>query len=113
VAEEKNCFAASDVVLLPYLNHFGTSGVLSRAMAAGKPVIVSDEQLLGRLTREQGLGLLFPSGDAGMLCKKIQQAVAFAPDAAANFSAAARTYVARYSRAAYRRTLLESLDVRR
>jgi len=53
VEEEKMCFAASDAVLLPYLNHFGTSGVLSRAMSAGKPVIVSDEQLLGRLTREQ------------------------------------------------------------
>ena len=56
VEEEKTCFAASDVVLLPYLNHFGTSGVLSRAMSAGKPVIVSDEQLLGRLTRRTRVG---------------------------------------------------------
>jgi glycosyltransferase involved in cell wall biosynthesis len=110
VAEEKNCFAASDVVLLPYLNHFGTSGVLSRAMAAGKPVIVSDEQLLGRLTREQGLGLLFPSGDVKMLREKIQQAAAFSPEAAAQFSAAALAYSRHYSRAAYRRALLESLD---
>jgi glycosyltransferase involved in cell wall biosynthesis len=76
-AEEKNCFAASDVVLLPYLNHFGTSGVLSRAMAAGKPVIVSDEQLLGKLTREQNLGLLFPSGDVEKFDGCIQKAEAF------------------------------------
>ena len=111
VAEEKDCFAASDVVLLPYLNHFGTSGVLSRAMAAGKPVIVSDEQLLGRLTREQGLGLLFPSGDVKMLREKIQQAAAFSPELTSGYSAAASTYAGRYSRAAYRRALLESLDV--
>jgi len=111
VAEEKNCFAASDVVLLPYLNHFGTSGVLSRAMAAGKPVIVSDEQLLGRLTREQGLGLLFPSGDVKMLREKIQQAAAFSPETAAKFSAAAGAYARRYSREAYRRALLASLNL--
>jgi len=109
VAEEKNCFAASDVVLLPYLNHFGTSGVLSRAMAAGKPVIVSDEQLLGRLTREQGLGLLFPSGDEKTLSGKIRQAAAFSPKEAGEFSASALTYARRYSREAYRRVLLESL----
>ena len=111
VAEEKNCFAASDVVLLPYLDHFGTSGVLSRAMAAGKPVIVSDEQLLGRLTREQGLGLRFPSGDVKQLREKIQQAAAFSPEAAAAFSIAARAYAGRYSRAAYRRALLASLNL--
>jgi len=111
VAEEKNCFAACDVVLLPYLNHFGTSGVLSRAMAAGKPVIVADEQLLGRLTREQGLGLLFPSGDVTRLRETIEQAAAFSPEAAAKFSAAARTYARRYSREAYRRALLASLTI--
>jgi glycosyltransferase involved in cell wall biosynthesis len=111
VAEEKNCFAASDIVLLPYLNHFGTSGVLSRAMAAGKPVIVSDEQLLGRLTREQGLGLLFPSGDVKMLREKIRQAAAFSPEATSGFSAATRAYALRYSRAAYRRALLASLNI--
>ena len=63
VDEEKMCFAASDAVLLPYLNHFGGSGVLSRAMSAARPVITSDEQLLGRLTREHRLGLVFPSGN--------------------------------------------------
>ena len=111
VTEEKNCFAASDVVLLPYLNHFGTSGVLSRAMAACRPVIVSDEQLLGRLTREQGLGLLFPSGDVKILCEKIRQAAAFSPEETRGFSAAARAYALRYSRAVYRRALLASLNV--
>ncbi|WP_157068143.1 glycosyltransferase family 4 protein, partial [Desulfosarcina cetonica] len=62
-SEEKYCFQASDVVLLPYLNHFGTSGILSRAMATGTPVIASDEQLLGRLVKDNDLGWRFPSGD--------------------------------------------------
>jgi glycosyltransferase involved in cell wall biosynthesis len=110
VAEEKELFAASDVVLLPYLNHFGTSGVLSRAMAAGKPVIASNEQLLGRLVREHGLGLLFPSGRVLALCECIRRAAQLPPEDTRRFAATARAYAERYSRAAYRRALLDALS---
>lgn len=109
--EEKLCFAASDAVLLPYLNHFGTSGVLSRAMAAGKPVIVSDEQLLGRLTREHDLGLVFPSGHVGALHDRICAAMNFSTADAARFTGAAKRYAEIYSRAAFRATLLRSLGI--
>ena len=108
-AEERLSFAAADVVLLPYVNHFGTSGILSRAMAAGKMVIVSDEQLLGRLTRERGLGLLFPPGDVAQLRERIRQATAMSARELARWSAAANNYARRYSRDAYRRALLVSL----
>jgi glycosyltransferase involved in cell wall biosynthesis len=111
VDEEKACFAAADFVLLPYLNHFGTSGVLSRAMAAGKPVIVSDEQLLGKLTREERLGLLFPSGKVEKLSECIQKAAAFSPAEIEPYATAARRYARRYSRAGYRDALLASLAV--
>jgi len=108
--EEKACFAASDVVLLPYMNHFGTSAVLSQAMAAGKPVIASDEQLLGRLTREQGLGLLFPSGEVKALRECIQTAARWSAAEIARFSTAADTFARCYSRAAYRRALLNAFS---
>jgi glycosyltransferase involved in cell wall biosynthesis len=110
--EEKLCFTASDVVLLPYLNHFGTSGVLSRAMSARKPVIVSDEQLLGKLTRERGLGLLFPSGDANALGASMKQAIAFSPEEKAKLREAARKYTLRYSREAFREALVKSVQPR-
>lgn len=109
IEEEKICFAASDAVLLPYLNHFGTSGVLSRAMSAAKPVIVSDEQLLGRLTREHQLGLVFPSGDVAALRNAIDASTRFSSQQLAGFTAAARKYSERYSRAAFRTVLLKSL----
>jgi glycosyltransferase involved in cell wall biosynthesis len=109
VEEEKLCFAASDAVLLPYLNHFGTSGVLSRAMSAGKPVIVSDEQLLGRLTREHKLGLVFPSGNISALAQRLKQAMQFSSADVNQFSAAAQRYAQTYSRAAFRAALLQSL----
>jgi glycosyltransferase involved in cell wall biosynthesis len=108
-AEEKLSFSACDVALLPYLNHFGTSGVFSRAMAAGKMVIVSDEQLLGRLTRECGLGLLFPSGDAIGLRERIREAAAMGPEQMARWRCAARNYAQTHSTSAYRAALLASL----
>src|SRR2546425_1154467 len=33
--------ASADVVVLPYLEHFGASGVLAHAIAAGKPVVAT------------------------------------------------------------------------
>lgn len=110
VEEEKMCFAASDAVLLPYLNHFGTSGVLSRAMSAGKPVIVSDEQLLGRLTREHKLGLVFPSGNVAALAQSIRQMTQLSAADINQFSVAANRYAKTYSRAAFRAALLRSLS---
>ncbi len=107
--EEKLCFAAADVVLLPYLHHFGTSGVLSNAMAAGKMVIASDEQLVGRLTREQGLGLLFQPGNVAQLRERMLQAAEMSAAEMARWCAASRSYVGRYSRGAFRKALLDSL----
>lgn len=111
--EERLCFAASDAVLLPYVNHFGTSGVLSRAMSAGIPVIASDEQLLGKLTREHQLGFLFPSGDTAKLCEAIDRVAHLTPNESLFFAAAAARYAERYSRDAFRTALLHSLTARR
>lgn len=110
VEEEKLCFAASGAVLLPYLNHFGTSGVLSRAMSAGKPVIASDEQLLGRLTREHKLGLVFPSGNVAALAESFRRVSQLSAHDADQLSAAARVYAKTYSRDAFRTALLRSLS---
>jgi glycosyltransferase involved in cell wall biosynthesis len=111
LAEERACFIGSDFVLLPYINHFGTSDVLLRAIAASKPVIVSNEQLLGRLAREHGLGLVFPSGDVPALRECIRQAAALPPGQIAGFSAATRRCAQRFSRENYRHALLKSLGV--
>ncbi len=110
VEEEKMCFAASDAVLLPYLNHFGTSGVLSRAMSAGKPVIVSNEQLLGRLTREHHLGLVFPSGNVSALAQSLRQTTQLSMTDLNQFSVAAKNYAKNNSRDAFRVALLRSLS---
>jgi hypothetical protein len=107
-AEEKLLFAASDIVLLPYIKHFGNSAVLSRAGGAGKMVIASDEELVGRLVRKHNLGLLFPSGDAAAFRQSMEHALNARPDELAQWQAAAFRYAQQSSRAAFRRVLLQS-----
>lgn len=108
-AEEALSFVASDVVLLPYINHFGISAVLTQAAAARKPVIASDEQLLGRETREHGLGLLFPSGNVTALRDRIVEVARFTPDQQRHYELAADAYAQRHSRTAYRAALLQAM----
>ena len=46
-----------DAVLAPYQRFVGSSGVLMAAAGAGKPMITQDYGLVGRLTRQYGLGM--------------------------------------------------------
>lgn len=59
VSDEKmvNLFSASDIILLPYVDHAGSSGVLVRAAHAGKPVLGNKSGLIGRYIHDYGLGL--------------------------------------------------------
>lgn len=52
-----NLFSASDIVLLPYVDHAGSSGVLVRAAHASKPVLGNNSGLIGRYIHDYGLGL--------------------------------------------------------
>jgi glycosyltransferase involved in cell wall biosynthesis len=107
-AEEKLLFAAGDIVLLPYLKHFGHSAVLARAAGAGKMVIASDEELVGRLVRKHDLGLPFPSGNAAALRQAILRAGQAGPAELARWQAAAFRYARQASRAEFRRVLLQA-----
>lgn len=108
-AEEKLLFAAADFVLLPYIHHFGTSGVLSRAAAAGKPVIASDEELLGCLVKEYNLGLLFPTEQVSALREQIIKAASAPKSLLSQWTNAAQSYANRFSREAYRAALLNAV----
>jgi len=109
-SEEKSCFQAADVVLLPYLNHFGASGILSRAMATGKPVIASDEQLVGKLVKDNDLGWYFPSGNVRALAGCLAKATDMDEDMRQHFKTKTAAYASRYSRKNYRKALLQSLS---
>jgi glycosyltransferase involved in cell wall biosynthesis len=50
-------FEACDVVLAPYIRYPGTSDVIVRAAARGRPVLSQDYGVIGRLVRQHRLGI--------------------------------------------------------
>lgn len=66
-------FQLTDVVLAPYQNHIGMSGILLQAAAAKKPVLSSDYGLMGELVRRYQLGLAVDSTRPGELAKALSQ----------------------------------------
>lgn len=105
--EEELCFAACDTVLLPYVRHFGSSGVLSRAAAAGKMVIASDEGLVARRVREHNLGLLFQSESVELLRKAMGQCLGTTAENREAYKQNASNFAKSCSREFFRRALLE------
>jgi glycosyltransferase involved in cell wall biosynthesis len=86
-AEMHNLFGAADLVLMPYQQHVGSSGVLVRAAAVGAPVLVQDYGMLGMLARDRGLGLCVdttrPDAIARGLVQFLDPSLSYPFDAAA------------------------------
>jgi glycosyltransferase involved in cell wall biosynthesis len=71
-------FEQSDVVLMPYTRPEYSSGILALAATAGTPVIGPAGGLLGRLIRDNGLGVTCPGSPAN-LSEAIISAVVASP----------------------------------
>lgn len=56
--------AASDVIFAVYRNFTGSSNLLTKAAAFGKPVIVSQGGCMGKRVAEYGMGAVIPEDDA-------------------------------------------------
>jgi hypothetical protein len=55
-AEEPALFSAADIVWLGYQGHYSSSGVLCQAAATKRPVLATNEGLIGWQTSRHGLG---------------------------------------------------------
>ncbi len=64
-------FAASDLVVLPYLKFESQSGVLLRAYAHKKPVVVSNVGAMGRLVSSDNVGMVVEPRDPQALAEAI------------------------------------------
>lgn len=51
-------FEAADLVLAPYQRHVGSSGIVVRAAAAGRPVLSQDYGFQGEIVRRRRLGIV-------------------------------------------------------
>lgn len=69
-------FAAADWILLPYRAFRHSSGILSNAIAANRPVIASDHGLIADTVRNGRCGWLFSHGSQVALSNRIRDAVA-------------------------------------
>jgi len=78
-AELVDLVRVSDVVLAPYQRFVGSSGVLLWAARAGRPVLAQEFGLVGRLTRDHGLGVSVDSSDPFELARQIANMVEHGP----------------------------------
>ncbi|WP_332897133.1 glycosyltransferase family 4 protein [Haladaptatus sp. CMSO5] len=88
-------FFACDAVVLPYLSEYsGTSGVLQRSAAAGRPVIATNVGEVGPLVKEYDLGYVVQS-DVQSITRKLKT---FDPQTALKkFESALLTYAEKHS----------------
>jgi glycosyltransferase involved in cell wall biosynthesis len=103
--EERLCFSSADGVLLPYIHHYGSSGVLSRAAAAGKLAIVSDEGLLARRVRDHRLGLLFQTNSIRELRQRMNNVISMGQAGRDQYRKSSLNYAETCSREAFRAAL--------
>ncbi len=98
-AEAARGLASARCVVLPYLDHYGSSGVLAEAAALGTPVVSTSEGLLGHIVREYGLGLTVDPTDAAALRAAILELSQAGSDE--RFAAGMRRYIEAHSREAF------------
>lgn len=72
-------FAAADWILLPYRNFRHSSGILSNALAAKRPVIAADHGMIAKAVRDANCGVLFRHGSRADLARAIASAVVTTP----------------------------------
>ncbi len=90
--EVEEILGSADTVLIPYLRHVGSSGVLIRAARLQTPVVCQAYGLMGAWTREHALGRAVDTTNTAALAAALAEAVddpvgAFDPVSAAAFAA--------------------------
>ena len=111
-AEEELFFCAANAVSLAYVGHYGSSGVLSRAAAAGRWVIASDEGLVGHRVHTHNLGLTFKTGDVAALREALLTALTLTPAKETAFAAGLAVFAKQHSRESFRAALLAQFSTK-
>lgn len=68
-------FAKADCILAPYLDFYGSSGVLGHACRHEKPMITCRNGLVGELVTSMEIGLAVEPGDASTFAKALHQLI--------------------------------------
>lgn len=73
---EQKAFRACDAVWLGYRGWYGMSGVVVQAAAAGKPLIATEEGVVGWIVEQHQIGEAIPAGDPGAVVAAMHKLVA-------------------------------------
>jgi hypothetical protein len=74
-----NEITGADIILAPYQNHIGSSGVMHWAVAAKKPLIAQDTGLIGYQVSKYGLGTAINCGNPKVIANEIGSIMNTAP----------------------------------
>lgn len=105
--EIQDLVRASDLVLVPYQRHIGSSGVLIRAAVAGRPVLGQDYGIMGQQIIKHRLGRAVDSTRPEAIAATLEEFLAAPND---HFDAtAARAFAERNTVEAYQKVLFDHL----
>ena len=75
-----SCIDACDVLFAAYINFADSSGILTKAAAFRKPVVVSDGFLMAQRVRQFQMGEVIPEGDADSAGRSIRKILSQSKD---------------------------------
>ncbi|CAE6727106.1 hypothetical protein R69927_06743 [Paraburkholderia domus] len=106
---ERDLFSACDAVWLGYKGHYGMSGVLVQAYRFGKPVIATEDGLIGWFSRRCELGPILSDLSSASIGRAITETMTSWPHAPQAVPAAREDLLSRHTLRQFKQTLLQQM----
>ena len=106
---ERDLFSACDAVWLGYKGHYGMSGVLVQAYRFDKPVIATEDGLIGWFSRRCELGPILSDLSSASIGRAITETMTSWPHAPHAVPAAREDLLSRHTLGQFKQTLLQQM----
>lgn len=106
---ERDLFSACDAVWLGYKGHYGMSGVLVQAYRFGKPVIATEDGLIGWFSRRCELGPILSDLSSASIGRAITETMTSWPHAPQAVPSAREDLLSRHTLGQFKQTLLQQM----
>ncbi|MFL9893449.1 glycosyltransferase [Paraburkholderia sp. RL17-381-BIF-C] len=106
---ERDLFSACDAVWLGYKGHYGMSGVLVQAYRFGKPVIATEDGLIGWFSRRCELGPILSDLSSASIGRAITETMTSWPHAPETVPGAREDLLSRHTLGQFKQTLLQQM----
>ncbi|WP_121306571.1 glycosyltransferase [Paraburkholderia sp. BL17N1] len=106
---ERDLFSACDAVWLGYKGHYGMSGVLVQAYRFGKPVIATEDGLIGWFSRRCELGPILSDLSSASIGRAITETMTSWPHIPPAMPSAREDLLSRHTLGQFKQTLLQQM----